>query len=344
MDTFTRVKEELAARPKTWLVTGAAGFIGSNIVEALLSLGQRVIGLDNFLTGYPHNLDSVLASVEGANRFTFIEGDIRDIDTCRKACKDVDVVLHQAALGSVPRSINDPLTTHQINADGTLHMLLAAREARVGRFVFASSSSVYGDHPDLPKVEDVVGTPLSPYAIAKRASEHYAQTFHRHYGLETVGLRYFNVFGRRQDPNGAYAAVIPKWISGMYHGEPCYINGDGKTSRDFCHVSNVVAANILAAVAPSEAAGHVFNIACGEQMTLEELFDAIKAGLKAFRPEVETVRPSYREFRSGDILHSLADTSKARKLLGYVPVTKAREGLVETVQWYVQDLMRKAAS
>lgn len=344
MDTYSRAKEQLAAHPRTWLVTGAAGFIGSNIVETLLSLGQRVVGLDNFLTGHPQNLDEVLARAERPQDFTFIEGDIRDLDVCREACKGVDVVLHQAALGSVPRSINDPLTTHLINADGTLHMLLAAREAKISRFVFASSSSVYGDHPGLPKVEEVVGTPLSPYAIAKRASEHYAQTFHRHYGMETVGLRYFNVFGRRQDPNGAYAAVIPKWISGMYHGEPCYINGDGKTSRDFCHVSNVVAANILAAVAPAEAAGHVFNVACGEQMTLDELFDAIKAGLKAFRPDVETIRPAYRDFRSGDIHHSLADTSKARKLLGYVPVLKAQDGLAETVQWYVQNLMGETAN
>lgn len=344
MDTYTRAKEELTEHPKTWLVTGAAGFIGSNIVETLLSLGQQVVGLDNFLTGHPHNLDGVLAHSREPQRFTFIEGDIRDLDTCREACKNVDVVLHQAALGSVPRSINDPLTTHQINADGTLHMLLAARDAKAGRFVFASSSSVYGDHPGLPKVEDVVGTPLSPYAIAKRSAEHYAQTFHRHYGMETVGLRYFNVFGSRQDPNGAYAAVIPRWISGMYRGEPCCIFGDGKTSRDFCHVSNVVAANILAAVAPSEAAGHVFNIACGEQMTLDELFDAIKAGLKPFRPEVETIRPSYNDFRSGDIHHSLADTSKARRLLGYVPIIRAREGLAETVQWYVGALQRAAAS
>jgi UDP-N-acetylglucosamine 4-epimerase len=343
MESYTRAKEQMAVNPKKWLVTGAAGFIGSNIVEALLTLGQQVVGLDNFLTGHPHNLDDVLANVQRPHLFTFIEGDIRDLRTCREACEDVDAVLHQAALGSVPRSINDPLTTHLINADGTLHMLLAARDANVDRFVFASSSSVYGDHPGLPKVEDVVGVPLSPYAVAKQASENYARTFYQHYGLETIGLRYFNVFGKRQDPNGAYAAVIPKWISGIYHGESCHINGDGKTSRDFCHVSNVVAANVLAAVAPSGAAGQVFNIACGEQMTLDELFCVIREELKTYRPEVAEIRASYCDFRSGDIHHSLADTSKACKLLDYVPITKAREGLAETVRWYVRDLQRAVA-
>src|SRR5690606_23539043 len=270
--------------PRRWLVTGAAGFIGSNLVEHLLRLGQAVVALDNLATGHRRNLDEAAAEAaaeagEGAaGRLAFLEADVRDLDACRRACDGVDVVLHQAALGSVPRSIADPLTTHAVNADGTLNVLAAAREAGVPRVVLASSSSVYGDHPALPKVEDQLGTPLSPYAVSKRVGELYAHTFGLHYGLETVVLRYFNVFGKRQDPDGPYAAVIPRWIAEMLAGRPCTIYGDGETSRDFCYVANVVQANLLAATAPPEAAGRVYNVAYGERTTLKELHAALRDG------------------------------------------------------------------
>ena len=323
--------------PRTWLVTGAAGFIGSNLAEALLNLGQRVVGLDNFATGYQHNIDAVRDAVgaEAASRFRFIEGDIRDLATCRAACEDVDFVLHQAALGSVPRSIKTPLDTHAVNVDGFVNMLLAARDAGVQRFVYASSSSVYGDHPGLPKVEEEIGTPLSPYAVSKRVDELYARTFQDHYGLETIGLRYFNVFGRRQDPNGAYAAVIPKWIGQLLDGDRPAIFGDGETSRDFCYIANVVQANLRAAVAPAEATNAVYNIAYGDRTTLNELYAAIVGTLEAQRPELDLPDPNYGDFRPGDVRHSLADITAARTRLGYAPTYSARQGLDEAIAWYL---------
>lgn len=338
---FDALKAELAAHPKTWLVTGAAGFIGSNLAEALLQLGQRVVGLDNFATGHHRNLVQVQASV-GAERwenFCFIEGDIRDPETCRSVCAGVDYVLHQAALGSVPRSLEDPLTTHAANATGFINMLVAARDARVKRFVYAASSSTYGDHPGLPKVEDVIGKPLSPYAVTKFINELYADVFGRCYGMESIGLRYFNIFGRRQDPNGAYAAVVPKWVASMIANEPVYINGDGETSRDFCYIDNVIQANLLAATATHpEAANQVYNVAVGDRTTLNQLYEAIRALLAPRFPHLADARPVYRDFRAGDVRHSLADIAKAKTRLGYEPTHRIGEGLAEAMDWYVADL------
>ena len=321
----------------TYLVTGVAGFIGSNLAEALLAAGHTVVGLDNFATGYRHNLDDVRERVgaEAAAQFTFIEGDIRDLDACHRACDGVDIVLHQAALGSVPRSIADPLSTHAVNVDGFVNMLIAARDAGVKRFVYASSSSVYGDHPGLPKVEAEIGTPLSPYAVSKRTNELYARTFQDHYGLETVGLRYFNVFGRRQDPSGAYAAVIPKWIGQLLDGEQPTIFGDGETSRDFCYIANVVQANLRAAAAPSEATGTVYNIAYGDRTTLNELYAAIVQNIERARPDLELPEADYGPFRPGDVRHSLADVAQARERLGYAPTYTAQAGLREAIDWYL---------
>lgn len=335
MARIDEVEAELRERPRRWLVTGAAGFIGSNLVERLLQLGQDVVGLDSFATGHRHNLpasDSV-----GTGKFTFIEGDIRDLEACRKACEGVDYVLHQAALGSVPRSIKDPLTTHQVNVDGTLHMLLAARDAGVKRFVYASSSSVYGDHPALPKVEEQVGKPLSPYAVSKKVDEIYAQIVADSYGLETIGLRYFNVFGRRQDPNGQYAAVIPRWVAALLRHETCVIYGDGETSRDFCYIDNVIQANLLAATAPpkSDAVNRVYNIAYGGRTTLTELHQLIRERLGQHDPKIASLVPVYESFRPGDIRHSNADTRAANTLLGYEPQYSVGRGLDETMSWYV---------
>ena len=327
----------LATR-RTWLVTGCAGFIGSNLVETLLAHGQRVIGLDNFSTGFRHNLDQVQASVgaEAWKRFTFIEGDIRDLDTCRLACASVDVVLHQAALGSVPRSIEDPITSHASNVTGFLHMLVAARDAKVKRFVYAASSAAYGDWPGLPKVEDQIGRPLSPYGAGKYMNELYADVFGRCYGLETVGLRYFNVFGPRQDPDGAYAAVIPKWVGAMLRGETVYVNGDGETARDFCFIENVVQANVLAGtVGNPEAIGQVYNVAVGDQTTLNQLHGSIKRLLAERLPRLAIGEPVYRDFRAGDVRFSRADISKAQRLLGYAPQVRAPEGLARAIDWYV---------
>jgi len=327
----------LATR-RTWLVTGCAGFIGSNLVENLLAHGQRVIGLDNFATGFRHNLDQVRAAVgtEAWKRFTFIEGDIRDLDTCRLACASVDIVLHQAALGSVPRSIEDPITSHSTNVTGFLNMLVAARDAKVKRFVYAASSAAYGDWPGLPKVEDQIGRPLSPYGAGKYMNELYADVFGRCYGLETVGLRYFNVFGPRQDPDGAYAAVIPKWVGAMLRGETVFVNGDGETARDFCFIENVVQANVLAGtVGDPEAIHQVYNVAVGDQTTLNELHGAIRNLLVARLPNLAIAEPVYRDFRPGDVRFSRADISKAERLLGYAPQVRAPEGLSRAIDWYV---------
>jgi UDP-N-acetylglucosamine 4-epimerase len=341
MSAFDALKTTLVAEPKTWLVTGVAGFIGSNLVEALLQLDQRVVGLDNFATGHHRNLAQVEASVgpERWARFSFIEGDICDLDTCRTACAGADYVLHQAALGSVPRSLEDPLATHAANNTGFLNMLLAARDAQVKRFVYAASSSTYGDHPGLPKVEDVIGKPLSPYAVTKLVNELYADVFGRCYGMESVGLRYFNIFGRRQDPDGAYAAVVPKWVASMIHNEPVYINGDGETSRDFCYIDNVIQANLLAATSQhADAANQVYNVAVGDRTTLNQLFEAIRVLLTPRFPHLADFKPHYRDFRAGDVRHSLADISKARTRLGYEPTHRIGEGMAEAMDWYVQDL------
>lgn len=316
------------------LVTGAAGFIGSHLVEALLRQGRAVVGLDNFATGRRENLDDVRAEVgdEVFGHFRLVEGDIRDLEACRAACDGVEVVYHQAALGSVPRSIRDPLTTHQVNVDGFVNMMLAARDADVGRFVYASSSSVYGDHPALPKREAEIGKPLSPYAVTKRTNELYAATFQDHYGLETVGLRYFNVFGPRQDPAGPYAAVIPRWIGGLLAGERCVIYGDGETSRDFCFVANAVQANVRAGGAPAEATGRVYNVAAGGQTTLIQLHDMLAEGVVALGGTVGP--PEYGPFRDGDVRHSLADVSAAAEAFGYEPTHDVAHGLRETVGWF----------
>lgn len=336
---YEQVQQQLREQPRTWLVTGVAGFIGSNLLETLLTLNQRVVGLDNFATGHQRNLDEVqtLVSPEHWARFRFIEGDIRHLDTCHQACAGVDHVLHQAALGSVPRSINDPITTNGANIDGYLNMLVAARDAKVSSFTYAASSSTYGDHPGLPKVEDVIGKPLSPYAVTKYVNELYADVFARCYGFHTIGLRYFNVFGRRQDPDGAYAAVIPKWTAALLHGETVYINGDGETSRDFCYVANAVQANILAATTTNpKARNQVYNVAVGDRTTLNTLFGLLRDNLQT-HGVAGTVLPVYRDFRAGDVRHSLANISKAHQLLGYTPTHRLIDGLGVAISWYVRN-------
>lgn len=343
---YDAVQNGLRSEPRTWLVTGAAGFIGSNLVERLLALGQRVIGLDNFSTGYRHNLEDVRAVVgeEAWEGFEFIEGDITDLETCGRAVEGVEYVLHQAALGSVPRSLADPITTNASNITGFLNILVAARDAEVRRFVYAASSSTYGDHPGLPKVEDRIGRPLSPYAVTKYVNELYADVFQRSYGIECVGLRYFNVFGRRQDPNGAYAAVIPRWVGQLLAGERCRINGDGETSRDFCYIENVIQANILAAIVEGEGVtGEVYNVAVGDRTTLNQLYGAIRDGLVQYRPELAGLEPEYGDFRPGDVRHSQADVSKARTRLGYAPTHDVRRGLGEAVGWYLADAERHSS-
>lgn len=336
---FETVVQELAAAPRKWLLTGCAGFIGSNLLETLLKLDQTVTGLDNFATGFQHNLDEVRASVspEQWARFTFIEGDIRDLETCQRAAAGADYVLHQAALGSVPRSLKDPITTNGVNIGGFLNMLVAARDAQVKSFVYAASSSTYGDHPALPKVEENIGKPLSPYAVTKYVNELYADVFARCYGFETVGLRYFNVFGKRQNPNGAYAAVIPKWTSAMIQGEDVTINGDGETSRDFCYVANAIQANLLAAVAPQEGRNQVYNVAVSGRSTLNQLFGFLVQTLGR-QGVVYGKQPVYADFRPGDVRHSQADVSKAGRLLGYQPTHTILQGLEEAMPWYTQFL------
>lgn len=340
MNAYEHLRESLAASPSRWLVTGVAGFIGSNLLEQLLRLGQTVTGLDNFLTGYQKNLDMVREAVgdEAWARFTFIEGDIRDLETCRRACAGVAHVLHEAALGSVPRSIDDPLLTNGCNIDGFLNMLVAARDAKVESFVYAASSSTYGDSPELPKVEDRIGRPLSPYAVTKYVNELYAEVFARCYGFSSIGLRYFNVFGQRQDPSGAYAAVIPQWFASLIKGDTVYINGDGETSRDFCYIDNVVEANLLASLAGRDAQDHIYNVAFGQRTTLNELFALIRDEVTRHKPRAAAAEPVHRDFRAGDVRHSLADISRARTLLGYAPRYDVREGLTLAGDWYAANL------
>lgn len=340
MSQYPVICDQLKQAPKVWLITGVAGFIGSNLLETLLKLGQKVVGLDNFATGHQHNLNEVksLVSSEQWNNFTFYEGDIRNLDDCQKACSDVDYVLHQAALGSVPRSIADPITTNAANITGFLNMLVAARDAQVKSFTYAASSSTYGDHPALPKVEENIGNPLSPYAVTKYVNELYAQVFARTYGFKTIGLRYFNVFGKRQDPNGAYAAVIPKWTAAMIQNEEVFINGDGETSRDFCFIENTVQANILAATTQNdEAKNQVYNVAVGDRTTLNDLFNAIKQALN--ENGVSYIKePIYRDFRAGDVRHSQASVEKIQTLLGYKAQYVISEGVDLAMKWYVKNI------
>jgi UDP-N-acetylglucosamine 4-epimerase len=338
MNAYKECRSSLSAEPKSWLITGVAGFIGSNLLEALLLLNQKVIGLDNFSTGHQRNLDDVrsLVSLEQWSHFEFIEGDIRNLEVCQKACNGVDYVLHEAALGSVPRSIENPIATNETNISGFLNMLVAAKGADIKRFVYAASSSTYGDHPDLPKIEDKIGKPLSPYAVTKYVNELYADVFARTYGLNSIGLRYFNVFGKRQDPNGAYAAVIPKWIASMIQGEPIFINGDGQTSRDFCYVKNVIEANLLAVLAPEIAQNQVYNVAVGDRTTLTQLFECLDTSLLQNKV-IYGQNPQYCDFRSGDVRHSQADISKAARLLGYDPKYRLRQGIEEVMPWFVEN-------
>lgn len=340
MGAFPDVEEELRAQPRSWLVTGAGGFIGSHLVERLLSLGQTVLGLDNFATGNRDNLSDLLAEVgpKSARNFRFIEGDIRDLAVCRKACAGINIVLHQAGLGSIPRSIEDPLTTHQVNINGFLNMMIAARNARVSRFVYATSSSVYGDEAGCSRVEHRIGNPRSPYALTKRVNELYARIFSGLYGIETIGLRYFNVFGRRQNPDGPYAAVIPRWMAALLEHKKCFIFGDGETSRDFCHVENVLQANLLAALAApdSMAVNQVCNVGTGKLTTLNRLFAMIRDRLLAHDTHVRGAKPNYRPFRPGDVRHSKANISKAKELLGYAPSISVSRGLDETIEWYTR--------
>ncbi|WP_301103232.1 NAD-dependent epimerase/dehydratase family protein [Propionivibrio sp.] len=337
MTAYAQCKHRLEAAPQSWLLTGVAGFIGSNLLETLLNLKQRVVGLDNFATGHQRNLDEVQSLVKPEHwaNFRFIEGDIRNLEDCNRACQGVDYILHQAALGSVPRSVEDPITTNSANISGFLNMLVAARDANVERFVYAASSSTYGDHPGLPKVENIIGKPLSPYAVSKYVNELYADVFGQTYGLKCIGLRYFNVFGPRQDPDGAYAAVIPKWASSMIKGETIFINGDGETSRDFCFIANTVQANLLAATTENPAAiNQIYNVALGDRTTLNALFNALrdtlgKAGINYSK------EPVYRDFRAGDVRHSQADITKAKKLLGYAPLHRVQSSIEQAMPWYI---------
>ena len=329
----------LLSKRQRWLVTGSAGFIGSHLIETLLRSGQDVVSLDNFSTGHRRNLDEVKAAVGDAwRRHSFIEGDIRSLDTCRRACEGIDFVLHHAALGSVPRSIADPIEANESNVTGFLNMLVASRDAKVKRFVYAASSSTYGDHPGLPKVEDEIGRPLSPYAVTKYVNELYADVFARCYGVETIGLRYFNVFGARQDPNGPYAAVIPRWVQALLMQRPVEIFGDGETSRDFCYVGNVVQVNIRAATAVHpDSLNQIYNVAVGGRTTLNQLFETLRDLLADQSPSVASAKPKYEDFRAGDVRHSQADISKAVRLLGYAPTHDLRKGLREALGWYVNE-------
>jgi UDP-N-acetylglucosamine 4-epimerase len=342
MLSYKERQEKLKNTPRTWLITGVAGFIGSNLLETLLKLDQNVIGLDNFSTGFQHNFDEVekLVSPEQWRRFKFIQGDICSLADCNTACAGADYVLHQAALGSVPRSIVDPITTNANNITGFLNMLVAARDAKVKQFVYAASSSTYGDHPDLPKKEDVIGNPLSPYAVTKLVNELYSSVFARTYNFNPIGLRYFNIFGQRQDPDGAYAAVIPKWFAALLKDETVFINGDGETSRDFCFIENCVQANIMAATAEDDTArNQVYNVAFGERTSLTELFELIQQRVAGHYPNASKAKPTYRDFRAGDVRHSLADIGKARDLIGYNPEFSIDEGMDKAAQWYIDKYM-----
>ncbi len=345
MTTYEKLTTELKAYPKRWLVTGCAGFIGSNLIEALLKLDQHVVGLDNYATGYLHNIEEVksLVSEKQWLRFQMVEGDIVDLDACHSSVAGVDYVLHQAALGSVPRSIADPIASNEANVSGFLNMLVASRDAKVPRFVYASSSAVYGDHEALPKCEEILGNPLSPYAVTKLVNELYTEQFATHYGLECRGLRYFNVFGPRQDPEGAYAAVIPRWIDSMIKGDQVEIYGDGETSRDFCYISNVVQANLLAATqsSPGSNAHDAFNIAVGGQTSLNELYAALRTELGRVSHDLDIADPAYADFRLGDVRHSLANIDRAKQVFGYEPTHSFKDGLVEAMQWYVDKQLRQ---
>ncbi|MDN3652687.1 SDR family oxidoreductase [Thalassotalea ponticola] len=339
MLTYSQVLLNLQQQPKRWLITGVAGFIGSNLLEVLLKHNQQVVGLDNFSTGYRRNLDSVKQQVSEQQwqNFHFIHGDITNLERCKEATFDIDHVLHQAALGSVPRSIDDPIRTNHSNVTGFLNMLVASKESKVKSFTYAASSSTYGDHPALPKVEENIGKPLSPYAVTKYVNELYADVFARAYDFHSIGLRYFNVFGKRQDPDGAYAAVIPKWTARMIDNEAVDIYGDGETSRDFCYIDNAVQANILAALAPSEAKNAVYNVAVGDRTSLNQLFELIRDNLHASGVDYQ-LAPNYQDFRPGDVRHSQADITKAQRLLGYSPTHSVSKGLCEAMPWYVKQL------
>lgn len=341
MTVFEEIIKSMKTEQKTWLVTGCAGFIGSNLLEFLLNHNQKVVGLDNFSTGHRHNLLEVQNSVgrDKSENFTFIEGDISDYKTCLDACKGVDIVLHQAALGSVPRSIENPIRSNNSNITGILNILTAAKDSDIKRFVYASSSSVYGDSKELPKIEERTGKLLSPYAVTKLTAELYGGVFAKTYGMETIGLRYFNVFGRRQEPNGAYAAVIPKWISSLLNDEQVFINGDGETSRDFTYIENVIQMNILSAlITNKDAFGEAFNVAVGGRNTLNELYMLINKELEKHVENYKSKDAKYRDFRIGDIRHSNANISKAQSVMGYVPTHDIYQGMEEATQWYVESL------
>ena len=347
MTKYEQLQEHLKDNQNTWLVTGVAGFIGSNLLERLLILNQKVVGLDNFDTGHQHNIDQAIEDANKAtgkdlsNNFKFIDGDIRDINNCKQACNGVDYVLHQATLGSVPRSIEDPINTNRANIDGFLNMLVASKDVNVKRFVYAASSSSYGDHPDLPKVEDKIGSPLSPYAVTKAANELYANVFAKTYGFKTIGLRYFNIFGKRQDPNGAYAAVIPKWVAAILNKDDVYINGDGETSRDFCYIDNTVQINLLAATTDNdEATDQVYNVALNDRTNLNKLYQMIEERLIQRIEGLEKKKPIYKDFRTGDVRHSQANIDKAKALLGYQPKYTISKGMDEAVDWYIKSILK----
>jgi UDP-N-acetylglucosamine/UDP-N-acetylgalactosamine 4-epimerase len=349
MTKYEQLQEHLKDNQSTWLVTGVAGFIGSNLLEKLLILNQKVVGLDNFDTGHQHNIDQAIEDANKStgkdlsNNFKFINGDIRELSDCKQACDDADYVLHQAALGSVPRSIEDPISTNRANIDGFLNMLVASKDANVKRFVYAASSSTYGDHPDLPKVEDKIGNPLSPYAVTKVVNELYAQVFAKTYGFKTIGLRYFNIFGKRQDPNGAYAAVIPKWVAAILNKDDVYINGDGETSRDFCYIDNTVQMNLLAAITNNdEATDQVYNVALNDRTSLNKLYQMIEERLIKMTPGLKNKEPIYRDFRVGDVRHSQANMNKAQILLDYQPRYKISKGMDESISWYVKNLKKES--
>tara|TARA_B110000503_G_scaffold33311_1_gene54136 strand:+ start:3246 stop:4286 length:1041 start_codon:yes stop_codon:yes gene_type:complete len=343
MTRYEQLQEHLKDNQSTWLVTGVAGFIGSNLLEKLLILNQKVVGLDSFDTGYQYNVDQAIQDANDitgkdlSNNFKFINGDIKKLSDCKLACDGVDYVLHQAALGSVPRSIEDPIATNEANINGFVNMLVASRDAKVKRFVYAASSSSYGDNPDLPKVEHMTGNPLSPYAVTKIVNELYANVFAKNYDFKTIGLRYFNIFGKRQDPEGAYAAVIPKWVAAILNKEDVYINGDGETSRDFCYIDNTVQMNLLAATTDNEeATNQVYNVALNDKTSLTKLHQMIEGRLIERVEGLEKKKPIYREFRSGDVRHSQASIDKAQKLLGYHPKFRISEGMDQAIDWYIK--------